>query len=189
MVYLNGYGKRQIVIFSSDTFCFDCHYYIDKDGFVIQKHSLHYDVTLNIPENIFIHHGITPRNLSSGIVAISLKNYGALVKKNDDFYQKRFVIEALKIKPAYPYEYCTKAKWRNEQYWDGYTTKQLESMEELLQSLCRNLNITKTYNPDIWDVSRRALMGTAGIFCHCSFRNDVSDPHPQIELVNMLKAL
>jgi len=89
----------------------------------------------------------------------------------------------------YIYEYCTKAPWRNIQYWERYTDKQLAALKELLQMLCTKHNIPKTYNADIWDVSRRALMGEAGIFCHVSYRNDKSDPHPQIELVNMLKSL
>jgi len=165
-------------------------FYINKEGKVFQLFdekywAYHLGLTLENFQKL----GVDYRYLEKTSIGITLENAGAVVRKNGDFYPKS-VSENENILPVEDaYEYCVKAKWRNEQYWELYYDKQIESLRELLLKLCAKHNIPKDYNADIWDVSRRALMGTAGIFCHCSFRNDVSDPHPQIELINMLKTL
>ena len=43
----------------------------------------------------------------------------------------------------------------------------------------------------MWDISRKALAGVAGIWSHTSFRpeKDKQDAHPQPELITMLKGL
>ena len=62
-------------------------------------------------------------------------------------------------------------------------------MRELVRELCARHDIPTAYNPDMWELSKRALTGTPGIFAHCSYRTDKSDIHPQPEMLTMLKSL
>jgi len=73
--------------------------------------------------------------------------------------------------------------------FEKYTTKQIETVKELLLLWKERYNITLTYNEDMWDVSKDALTGKPGVWTHTSYRSDKSDCHPQPELVEMLKSL
>ena len=179
--------KRQIIIHHANIINpYASHFSIDKKGIVTSLIDESVWFPIHLTEKEFTKCGVIPRNLGSGMIGIILHNYGPLVYRDKDFYP----ITKINDDPVeYPYEYCSKAKWRNIQHWDGYPDEQLEALKLLLQQLCSKHNIPKTYNPDMWDVSRRALMGEPGIFCHCSFTNTAADPHPQHELVEMLKNL
>ena len=100
------------------------------------------------------------------------------------------VVPNLKCKPVRNiYEYCTAQKYRGFQYFERYTTAQLDTLGELLRHLMETHRIKPNYQSDIWNVTPRALLGQEGIFAHASYRQDKSDAHPQVELVNLLKSL
>jgi len=177
--------KRQIVLFHSPIQNIS-HYYIDKNGVVeLQLDDKKWCKQLDIDLKTFEKNGVSFRYLDKSIIGITLENYGPAEYKNYKFYSKYYYPDE-PLRGAF--DYC-KTPWRGYQYWEYYYEKQLESLRELLLSLCERHSIPKTYNADIWDVSRRALMGTPGIFCRCSFIKDAHDLHPQIELINMLKSL
>ena len=44
------------------------------------------------------------------------------------------------------------------------------------------------YN-DEWNISKKALQGTPGIWYHVNFHKQKSDLHPQPEIIEMLKGL
>jgi hypothetical protein len=141
--------------------------------------------TLGLQPSDFEKWGLEYRELDKDVIAIALSSWGALTYKGGRWYPK----EHENIFVEYPYEYCSKAMWKHEQYWERYTDWQLETLQRLLLKLCKQHHISTTYNADMWDVSKRALSGTPGIWAHVSFKNDATDPHPQIELINMLKSL
>ena len=80
-------------------------------------------------------------------------------------------------------------KFRGFNYFQRYSTAQIESLRQLLVFLCVKFNIPKTYNSDMWGISGNALAGKPGIYTHVSYRKDKSDCHPQPELITMLKEL
>jgi len=180
--------KQQIVLFHNPVpkEPYLSHYYIYKDGTVEKLlDDSKWCVQLDLEPETFDKNGVSFRYLDKTLIGITLENVGPVMYKNNTFHPVWWVDKQIDA----AYEYCTKTKWRGYQHWELYYEKQLESLRELLLSLCERHSIPKTYNADIWDVSRRALMGTPGIFCRCSFIKDAHDLHPQIELVNMLKSL
>lgn len=80
-------------------------------------------------------------------------------------------------------------KFRGYQYFEKYTTDQIQAAKELIIAMCAKFNIPMAYNSDMWDVSNKALTGQPGIWSHISVRADKSDCHPQPELIEMLKSL
>jgi N-acetyl-anhydromuramyl-L-alanine amidase AmpD len=78
-------------------------------------------------------------------------------------------------------------KWRGYDYFHKYNDKQIEATRQLLVYLCDTYKIPKTYQEDMWDVSKKALRGDAGVWTHVSFRKDKSDLFPQEEMIKMLK--
>jgi N-acetyl-anhydromuramyl-L-alanine amidase AmpD len=89
-----------------------------------------------------------------------------------------------------PMEYY-KDYFRGYNYYEKYTDKQIETLGELLLLWKKRYNISLNYNEDMWDVSKRALSGINGVWGHTSYRpiSEKTDPHPQSELINMLKTL
>ena len=76
-----------------------------------------------------------------------------------------------------------------EEFGEKYSEKQLASLQELLLFLTKKHLISRKYNENFFDQNKIALSGTPGIWGHVSFRSDKSDPHPQKELVDLLKNL
>ena len=139
--------------------------------------------------------GVPYKKLDPNNIGIELDSWGALAKHSDgQFYPISYeggkAVPNLKCKPVkYIYEYCSDHKFRGIQYYERYTTAQLDTLRELLQYLQKRHNIPTNYNSDIWNLCRRALQGEPGIYSHASFRPDKTDCHPQIELINLLKSL
>lgn len=79
--------------------------------------------------------------------------------------------------------------FRGFKAFEKYTDAQIASVKYLLELWCKEFGIPKTYNPDIWDVTKRAYNLEGGIYTHCSVRPDKSDLHPQYEVIEMLKNL
>lgn len=128
-------------------------------------------------------------------IGIELDSWGALLRHtNGKFYPIAYsngkAIPNLKCKPVtHIYEYCSTQKYRGFQYYERYTTAQLDTLRELVIYLQIKHQIPAHYNDEIWSVCRRALRGNEGIYSHTSFRADKSDAHPQVELVTLLKSL
>jgi hypothetical protein len=172
---------KQIVILHGKK---SAHHNITKEG-LIRTMLGDTGFSLRLRHEDFQKKGLKYHDLDNDIISIYLESCGQVILKNGNFYP----ISGSNIPVEDAYEYCAKAKWKNHQHWELYYEAQIEALKTLLVKLCEKYNIPKTYNPDMWEVSKRALMGTPGIWGHCSFREDAMDPHPQIELVNMLKSL
>ena len=150
---------------------------------------------LGLTTHHFAKFGLNYRKLDPHAIGIELDSWGALIQHTDGkFYPMATAngktVPNLKCKPvANIYEYCTNQKYRGFQYFERYTTAQLDTLKALLLHLMEKHHIKANYKSDIWNVTPRALMGWEGIFAHASYRGDKSDAHPQAELVNMLKTL
>jgi hypothetical protein len=106
-----------------------------------------------------------------------------------DSNQKKYIPNLL-AKPinGYPAEYCD--NFRGHKYYEQYTSRQLDSLKNLLKDIATRNNIPKIYKGDnFWTPNYEALSGRPGIWGHCSYRLDKSDPHMQHELVQVLKSL
>jgi hypothetical protein len=121
--------------------------------------------------------------LNKQSIGIELCSWGALTFKLGKYYNvmNHEVPKENVVSYLHPF---------NEvKYFEKYTVKQLDSLRNLLKYLCLTYNIPKSYNFDMWQISRSALSGNQGIYTHLSFRRDKSDCHPQKELVELLKNL
>jgi len=89
-----------------------------------------------------------------------------------------------------PMEYYPEG-FRGYNYYEQYTEKQIRTLGELILYWKLRYNIPIDYNSDMWDVSPRALSGAPGIWGHISYRPmpEKTDPHPQKNLIEMLKTL
>ncbi len=123
------------------------------------------------------------RYLEKHSIAIMLCNAGALSWENGKFYTayRTTIAEDQVI------EYVD--KFRGKRFFHKYTAEQIESLRKLLVYFCNLYQVPLTYQADMWDVSDRALRGTPGIFSHVSVRSDLSDCHPQPDLIEMLSGL
>lgn len=150
---------------------------IDRQGILYQTFSSMY----------WAHHlGVKANNnikLNQQSIGIELCNWGPLTKKGDKFYN----VYGQEI--SYDDIVHYKDGFRDNFYYQSYTKEQLNTLKELLQYLCAAHHIPKLYKSDMWSVSMNALKGLSGIYTHCSFRKDKSDCHPQMELIEVLKAL
>jgi len=139
--------------------------------------------------------GVPYCKLDLNSIGIELDSWGALARHSDGkFYPISYaggkVVPDLRYPPVtYIYEYCPTQKFRGIQYFEQYTTAQLDTLHSLLIFLQSKHNIPAHYSSDIWSLCRRALQGQAGIYSHASYRADKTDCHPQTELVNLLKSL
>lgn len=79
--------------------------------------------------------------------------------------------------------------FRGFHFFEKLTTIQIEKARQYFLHLCSKHGIPTNYNEDQWQLSKRALKATAGIWQHVSVRADKSDAHPQPEYVEMLKGL
>ena len=137
---------------------------------------------------------VTNLKLNQESIGIEIDAWGGLVKHNRLWYPaiwdtnlRRYVAN-LRVKPienvqVYPEGY------RGFYGFEKYTDEQIESVRKLLVYWGDLYKIPLRYNDDMWDVSKKALNGDAGVWSHTSYRADKSDCHPQPELIKMLKSL
>jgi len=122
--------------------------------------------------------------LNQGSIGIEVSNWGYLTKAADGTF-RTYVNTVVPADQVYTYT----TPFKGHIYYQKYTAAQIESLRQLLVYLCDKYGIPKTYNADMWDISKPALKGNPGIYTHVSYRPDKTDMHPQAELVNMLKSL
>ncbi|MBI1837755.1 MAG: hypothetical protein HYR91_10885 [Flavobacteriia bacterium] len=96
-----------------------------------------------------------------------------------------YLNQEIPLEEVYEYD----KPFRDSLYYQKYTEKQLESLKNLIEYLSELYKIPKTYNSDMWDISRSALAGSPGIYTHVSFRKDKSDCHPHVKLIEILENL
>ncbi len=118
-------------------------------------------------------------------VHIELACYGALIVDNqgnivDNINKKRIFApnEVVVYDPP----------WRGFTYYASYTQAQIDALIELIDAICqKHPRIERKFDEgDFFGKTNKALTGASGIYGHCAFRADKSDPHPQKELIDAL---
>lgn len=123
------------------------------------------------------------RYLEKSSIAIYLCNAGPLSYEGGKFYSSFGTI----VPDDDVIEFTD--KFRGNQYYQKYTTAQLESLGQILSFLSGKFKIPSDYKSEMWDISTNALNGVPGIYTSASVRTDKPGCHPQPALVNMLKNL
>ena len=169
---------------------------IARDGTIYQLFgSEKWAYHLGLDIDIFRNNNLPYQSLDRISIGIEILNWGALTKDTDGkWYPAAWDKVTKKVVPQIRCGEITEV----QEYKDGfrgfygfekYTPAQIESVRQLLRFWNTKYKIPLDYNSDMWDISKRALSGTAGIFAHTSVRKDKSDVHPQPELITMLKNL
>ncbi|MNJ90659.1 N-acetylmuramoyl-L-alanine amidase [compost metagenome] len=190
--YRTAYTKKQIVLhgtnsdsspkeivsyWHSNPAKIGAAFLIDQDGTIYQTFESHY----------WIHHiGLRGENflsLDQHSIAIDLCCIGPLKEIDGLFYSLSNSLIDVSEVIDYGKEY------RGYRYFQRYSDEQVQSLKGLLLKLCNTHAIPKQIATESWDISLAALDGKPGIFTGVNFRKDVSDCHPQKELVEMLISL
>lgn len=156
----------------------------EKDGSIVQCFgSKYFAYHLGLQQTTFTSNKIPFKSLDKISIGIEICNWGQLKLVNGKYmnYVNREVPESEVIELSTPF--------KGYKYWHTYTDAQIESTKNLLLYLCEKFNISKAYNEDIWDISKRALKGESGIYTHNSVRKDKVDVYPHPKLIEMLKSL
>lgn len=154
------------------------------DGEIIQGFSSkHWAYHLGLKQEVFTKAGVRYQSLDKISIGIEICNWGQLTLKDGKFYN--YVNREV---PAD--EVCTLEKpYKGFKYYHNYTDAQIASVKELLLLWKEKYNIPLSYSEDIWDISKRALAGEAGVFTHNSVRKDKVDIYPHPKMIEMLKSL
>ena len=121
--------------------------------------------------------------LNEQAVQCEICNWGYLTEKNSKFYSWAGALVPAEKVTYYPDLY------KGHHWYEQYTKKEIESLENLILYHAIKDNIPVRYNPDMWDISERAIRGAEGVWSHTSYRTDKSDAHPQPDLIAMLEGL
>ena len=160
--------KTQIVLHHNDQVI--THFIIDRNGVISQLFNTKYwSYHLGLENKHFSKARIQPKNLDKSSISIKLESCGPVKMHADgNFYPKTLEENTPKEPVRNYYEYCTSAPWRGNCYYEMYTPKQIERLQELLENLCKKHNISVNYNDNMWVVATRALKGEKGVFSHTS---------------------
>jgi N-acetyl-anhydromuramyl-L-alanine amidase AmpD len=153
---------------------------ISRDGQIVQGFdSKFWAYNLGLKSSHFL--GLPYKNLDKSSIGIEICNWGYLVQKGTKFYNYvgKEVKDVCKLDTPY----------KGYQYFENYTTKQIESVRELLLLWRDKYAIDLTYHEDIWQVTKRALSGKNGVYTHNSVRKDKIDVYPHPQLIEMLNDL
>lgn len=179
---------------------------IDGDGTPYQVFSSKYwAYHLGLQQGTFDKNGVPYKPIDKTSIGVEINNWGGLIA-GDDVTIKNFGTqehpENIKLKKGYYYTAYGNALqipdnqityfpngFRDFKYFQNYTDAQLETVGELLLFWKNKYGIPLTYNEDMWDVSKKALEGTSGIWTHVSFRYDKSDCFIYQPMIDMLKSL
>jgi len=155
-----------------------------EDGEIVQGFSSKFWAWhLGLKESTFYKFGVPYKSLDRISIAVEICNFGQLTYRDGKFYTyvNSVIPDSQVIELAAPF--------RGFRYFHAYTDAQIESVKELLLLWKGKYNIPIGYNPDIWDVTKRALTGEPGVYTHNSVRLDKCDISPQPKMIEMLKSL
>lgn len=153
---------------------------IDRSGQIVQGFpSSAWAYHLGTKVEVFKKHGLAYTQLDKISIGIELVNWGGLTEKDGKFYSYvgKEVTDVCHV------------QYKNYKHYENYTPEQIESTRKLLLYWGKKYGIDLTYNPDIFEVTPRALKGESGVFTHNSTRVDKVDTYPHPGLIEMLKGL
>lgn len=157
----------------------------EKDGDIIQCFgSKYWAYHLGLKQEIFTANGIPYQSLDKISIGIEVCNWGQLTKQADGTF-KNYVGGIVPKEEAFELD----TPFKGYKYFHNYTDAQIASLKDLLIYLCDKFSINKTFNPDIFDITKRALAGENGIYTHNSVRHDKVDIYPHPKMIEMIKTL
>lgn len=190
----SGDGIRgDIESFANNTDGFSTHFIIERNGTIHQLVDTKYWCNhLKVNAKTFYDRGFTDsgeRNklLSMSSISIHLDNWGELEKLSDKRYRtyngRGINLETTQVSEYYP-------NFRKHTYYENYTSEQLESLGKLLIKLTKENNIDTTYKGiDMFELNQNAMSGENGIWSHVSFKEHISNCHPDDNLILLLNNL
>jgi hypothetical protein len=116
-------------------------------------------------------------------VHVALCNVGPLVRRGERFYAKSGE------EVRYFYEFCTQSPYRGHVYYELLTPKQLDGLERLLRELIRTMGINYRYDASLGSLSVRCMGGGEGVYLASGLVKGRIDPHPQMELIKMMRKI
>lgn len=141
---------------------------------------------LGVEESEFKRRGIKNSNnltLNRQSVQIEICSFGALTALDSGGYQTW-------SGNRMPQDKIDEVSFRGVKAFERYTEKEINTLETWILLNALRFEIPLTYREvDFWNVSGKALSGEPGIWGHCSFRTDKTDPYPQPQLLEMLSNL
>lgn len=146
----------------------------------------YYGYHLGLQVDTFKKYGVKYQPLDKTSIAIEIDAWGALTKKGDgNWYSYTGKIIPKENVEEYP------KGFKGFYGYEKYTPAQIQLVEYRLIQYHKEFGIPLNYHEDMWNISKRALEGTSGVWTHVSFRegNEKSDCHPQKELMDMLMNL
>jgi len=155
------------------------------DGEIVQGFSSRYwAYHLGLKNDVFRAFGLPYKSIDKISIGVEICNWGSLEKRGDKFYNyvNREVAKD---------EVCElEAPFKGKKYFHAYTDAQIESTRQLLIYWNKVYGIPLTYkNYNLWDLSKDALSGEAGVYTHNSYRKDKNDISPQPKMIEMLQSL
>ena len=158
---------------------------LSKNGQICQAFSSKYwAYHLGVRSEIFKAVGVPYKLLDKNSIGVEICNWGYLTQKGDKFYNY--------VGGVVPKDEVTELEksYKGKTYWHRYTDEQIESVRQLLVFWNERYNIPITYNEcDMWELSKGALRGEAGLYSHNSVRPDKLDIYPCPRMIKMLKQL
>jgi hypothetical protein len=89
-----------------------------------------------------------------------------------------------------PHDKVDKIRFRDFPAFERYTDKENDTLKTWILLNAMRFDIPLDYKGQaFWNVNNRALGGEPGIWGHCSFRLDKTDPYPQPQLIETLNNL
>ena len=146
------------------------HYFVGRDG-MVWKAKERDEATEWLGEN------------DNERVHVALCNAGPLKRRNGKCYAKSGE------EVQYFYEFCSQSPYRGHVYYELLTPKQLQTLERLLKSLIHELGICYRYDPMLGGLCPRCLSGQEGVWLASGLKSGRIDPHPQTELIKMMRRL
>jgi len=157
----------------------------EKDGDIIQCFSSKYwAYHLGLKSETFNSMKLPYKKLDSISIGIEICNWGQLTKCPDGSFVNY-------VNSKVPLNEITELEkpFKGFSFYHKYTDAQIAALKDLLIYLCNAFQINRVYNPDIFDISKRALAGENGIFTHNSVRKDKWDMYPCPRMIAMLSSL
>jgi N-acetyl-anhydromuramyl-L-alanine amidase AmpD len=177
------------------------HFIIQGDGTIYQVYSSKYWAHhLGIKSDFiktlgFVDYGSRNTTLNKESVGIEVCRWGGLLKNETGYHpaywDANLKKEVCNTKITIPDENVQvfEKPFRGYYFFEKYTPEQIDSLGKLVNYLCDKWGIPKTYNDDMWDVSKNAMGSNPGIYTHVSYRKDKSDMFPQDEIISMIESL
>jgi N-acetyl-anhydromuramyl-L-alanine amidase AmpD len=174
---------------------------IGRDGEIMQLFSTDYWAHhIGIQSSVFNEYNITDVDnelLNQQSIGIEIDSWGGLIKSDGKWYptkndvNRQLLIANTDADPISNENVVLYPEGYHGFYgFERYTDAQINAVKDVINAIRTKWDkIPKTYNEDMWDVSKNALLGNAGIWTHVSYRIDKSDCHKQDSLIQMLKSL